>query len=214
MHADVMMDMNAGRTENEKPLPPKHIGSPNGKPAGKIISHAHPSQGIPRIAEVDMIGGKSPVVSKTAGTVVMSSPERVHVGFNPPLESTNPADLPGSREGGGHSVITTPPHSAARTNSPGPKGGVESRPRAESIEDADKRRINYVPGLARQALDFSGRGPEMEPYCLDFTSLVRGSRSGKERSYSDSGHGDSVFNIRKLSATASDVSTISVSLIV
>lgn len=209
MHSDLMWGPDwHGKTDKDKPLP-KHIGSPNGKPIGKINSHTHPTD-IPRIPEVDLSGGKEPSIVQPAN-VVMSSPEKIHMGFNPPLESTNPADLPGSSGGtrdGGQAVITTPPHSqgAARNASPAPKS--EGRTRAESIEEADRRRMNYVPGLAKQVLDFSGRGLEAEPYCLDIASLVRGS-GGKERSYSDSGHGDSVSNIRKASITPSDVSTIS-----
>ena len=215
MHSDLMWGPDwHGKTDKDKPLP-KHIGSPNGKPVGKINSHAPTTTSdIPRIPEVDLSGRKEPgAVQHT--NVVMSSPEKVHMGFDPPLESTNPADLPGSSEGtrdGGQAVITTPPHSqgAARNASPAPK--LDARTRAESIEEADRRRVNYVPGLAKQVLDFSGRGLEAEPYCLDITSLVRGSGGGKERSYSDSGHGDSVYNTRKTSITTSEVSTISVSL--
>ena len=213
MHHDLLTDLHrkpdgAKPADKDKPLP-KHIGSPNGKPAGKFTGHAHISPGVPRIPEVDLGGRKEGGGVKMAANVVMSSPEKVHVGFNPPLESTNPADLPGSSRRDG--VITTPPHSAARTTSPAPKVGGESRPRAESIEDADRRRMNYVPGLAKQALDFASISGGGEPYCLDISALVRGSGGGKERSYSDSGHGESVYNVRKMSATASDVSTISVS---
>ena len=217
MHSDLMWGSDwHGKTDKDKPLP-KHIGSPNGKPVGKINSHAPAatSDNIPRIPEVELGSGKEPSVVQHTN-VVMSSPEKVHMGFNPPLESTNPADLPGSTGGttrdGGQAVITTPPHSqgAGRNASPAPKS--EARTRAESIEEADRRRVNYVPGLAKQVLDFSSRGLEAEPYCLDITSLVRGSGGGKERSYSDSGHGDSVYNTRKPSITTSEVSTISVSV--
>ena len=214
MHSDLMLGADwHGKMDKDKPLP-KHIGSPNGKPVGKINSHAPTTPDIPRIPEVDLSGGKEGSVRHA--NVVMSSPEKIHMGFNPPLESTNPADLPGTRDGG-QAVITTPPHSshslagAARTTSPAPKG--DQRMRAESIEEADRRRVNYVPGLAKQALEFGSRGLEAEPYCLDITSLVRGSGgAGKERSSSDSGHGDSIYNVRKASITPSEVSTISVSV--
>ena len=215
MHSDLIWGSDwHGKTDKDKPLP-KHIGSPNGKPVGKINSHAPTtSSDIPRIPEVDLSSGKEPSIVQHAN-IVMSSPEKIHMGFNPPIESTNPADLPGSSGGtrdGGQAVITTPPHSqsAAQNASPAPKS--EQHTRAESIEEADRRRVNYVPGLAKQVLDFSGRGLETEPYCLDITSLVRGSGGGKERSYSDSGHGDSIHNVRKASITPSEVSTISVSV--
>ena len=217
LHSNLLQDWHGKNdaTESDKALPPKHIGSPNGKPAGikATNSNTHVPGDIPHIPEVNLsTGRKEPNVQKGAN-VVMCSPEKIHVGFNPPLESTNPADLPGNphRDGGDHAVITTPPYSMARTTSPISRGSGESRPRAESIEEADRRRVNYVPGLAKQALDFVGRGPEAEPYCLDFSAFVRGSGGGKQRSYSDSGHGDSIFNVRKSSVTPSDVSTISVS---
>ena len=216
MHSDLMYGADwHGKKDKDKPLP-RHIGSPNGKPVAKINSHTPTKSTIPRIPEVDIGSpGKDPRVPHT--NIVMSSPEKVHMGFSPPLESTNPADLPGSSgtRDGGRAVITKPPHSshgAARNASPSPKGEL-TRARAESIEEADRRRMNYVPGLAKQVLDFGGRGVEAEPYCLDIASLVRGSGGGKERSYSDSGHGESIFNVRKASITPSEVSTISVSVL-
>ena len=212
---------------------PRHIESPvsHGSPPAQPT---HPwAPRIPEISSTDASSSSGAPGKKLHGPdIVTSSPTHVRVGFYPAasIEATNPADLPGSRSDA--KVITTPPHSASSashghptSSSPSPRGHVGdialgSRPRAESIEDADRRLENYVPMSAKKALDFSDTQDDDAPpnaFCLDFSSLIGSTQTqerqpqlshqiriiGSKKDYTDSS--------KRPSLTASDISTISVS---
>ena len=141
----------------------------------------------------------------TKVNVVTSDTKNARVGFFPttvPMDTTNPAELPGSRDG----VITKPPASQ------GSKVTSSGRSRAESIEEEDKRRENYVPGIVRKTLDFGGEGLIEQGACLGLASYL-GSPAPEDKVSFDSGKGSSVpqNRARKVSITPSKASTISVS---
>ena len=102
-------------------------------------------RGFPHIPNV---GGAQKKVSPEIISPSSHSPSKIHRGFMPSpcdgFDATNSADLPGSR---GAKVITTPPHPQGSSSSGKTSGvgGSEPRPRAQSIEEADRRRGNYVP---------------------------------------------------------------------
>ncbi len=142
--------------------------------------------------------------------VVTSAPANVQVGFFPManLEATDPNELPGSCHS--NKVITTPPHPSS-PSSKGPSINV-SRPRAESIEEADKKRENYVPQSARRAIDLSGypANGEGNAFCLDLVTLIGAQPDDKQTTTMPT----LLPPTEKLpTRTPSELSTISVSLI-
>lgn len=192
---------------------PKHISSPPTKTTSTMDDFAylpHPPQsdlgnskvkGQNSVNHTHLYKGDNNVPTKV--NVVTSDTKNVRVGFFPttaPMDTTNPAELPGSRDG----VITKPPASQ------GSKVTSSARSRAESIEEEDKRRECYVPGIARKTLDFGGEGLLEQGACLGLASYL-GSPVPEDKVSSDSGKGSS-HSQRKVSITSSKASTISVSL--
>ena len=212
---------------------PRHIESP----ASHSSPHVHPRALI--IPEIGSSGAGSPSLipgkQLQGPDIVTSSPTHVSVGFYPAaasLEATNPAELPGSRGGTDGRVITTPPHSTSShhghapspSSSSSPRGLAGdavpgSRPRAESIEDADRRLENYAPTTSvRKALEFSDTQDEAPPnaFCLDFSSLIGSSSNDEPPQLSHQirilgSKGDYLGSAKRPSLTPSDISTISVS---
>ncbi len=142
--------------------------------------------------------------------MVTSEPTNVQIGFFPTatLNATNPNELPGSRHS--NKVITTPP----QPSSPTVKGQGTSRPRAQSIEEADKKRENYVPQSARKALDLATYPPNVEgnAFCLDLVTLIGAQPEGKPQAMQTLGADLVTVPVEKRpSRTPSDISTISVS---
>lgn len=187
---------------------PKHVTSPP--------SHSPPTSyyKAPRPPELGTLG--------TGIDVVQSSPTNVRVGFYPTssIDATDPAELPGSRQD--NKVITTPPHPSTRispiSTTPNSKSSPVSQiPRVESIEDADKKRENYVPQLARRELNFGGERDdgEAEPnaFCLGLASFI-GSPSGvKQYAVGADGLDEETLwkGVRKYSTSPSELSNVSVS---
>ena len=205
MNSDTYWDWHTG---DDSTKIPKHIGSPAQQRSGRMPELA---------SDVHQSGkGYGPTVD-----VVTTSPTRVRVGFFPTtsIDTTNPAELPGSRDD--KRVITTPPHpsstsSASKsTTSTTPKASLTgaARPRAESIEDADKRRENYIPQSVADKTD----DEELEPntFCLPFSTLIGSQLEEKQRQskhYSGRG-GDFAEVMKRPSVTPSEISIISVSVL-
>ena len=174
------------------PLPPRLQGS-GGHKGGNFPQ-------IPDVGISGIHGGKG----VTAGVVMSKQPpSRIHQGFMPsssgPFDATKSVDLPGSRSDGEATVITTPPHSQSiKTGS----GQTVGRSRAKSIEDVDKSRENYVPGVAKKP---NGDGGETSnSFCLGLSSLIISQDTGHVTS-------EGVNASRKQKAMEeSDTSTISV----
>lgn len=139
---------------------PRHISSNHitGR-SGDFVTSPTGGQKFPQIPDM--------------GVVSPSSPSKIHRGFIPnlgPLDTTNTADLPGSR---GDEVITTPPHSQANMAK---KISSESHARTSSIEEADRQREGYAP-IPRMSGGRKGKGeapPEDDSnsFCLGLSSLI------------------------------------------
>ena len=167
-------------------------------------------QGFPLIPDVAIpgSGGSRSKITPEIISPTSHSPSKIHRGFMPAnydgFDATNSADLPGSRD---EKVITTPPHSQSGGSSGKlNQGASESRQRAQSIEEADKHRENYVP-LNRAPGDPPLKGTEEEnSYCLgSLSSYIISQESGH-----DSGRKGEIKSQRKTSG-ASEASTLSVS---
>lgn len=187
---------------------PKHVTSPS--------SHSPPTSyyKAPRPPELGTL--------RTGIDIVQSSPTNVRVGFYPTssIDATDPAELPGSRQD--IKVITIPPHPSTRispiSTTPNSKSSPVSQiPRVESIEDADKKRENYVPQLPRRELNFGGGRDdgEAEPnaFCLGLASFI-GSPSGvKQYAVGADGLDEETLlsGVRKYSSSPSELSNVSVS---
>ena len=189
---------------------PKHVTSP-------------PSHSPPTTTTTYYKAPRPPELG-TPGTgidVVQSSPTNVRVGFFPTssIEATDPAELPGSRQD--IKVITTPPHPSTKISSisttPNSKSSPVSQiPRVESIEDADKKRENYVPQLARRELNFGGREDgEAEPnaFCLGLASFIGSPSDVKQYAVGADGlHEETLWReARRYSTSPSELSNVSVS---
>ena len=188
MNTDDLWEWHTGEGD-EKPhvghVIPKHISSPT----------VH--QRSPRTPENTPIDK----FQTTGADVVVSTPTHVRVGFFPSVETTNPAELPGSRHD--NCVITTPPH----PTSPSPAINI-SRPRAESIEEADKKWENYVPQSARKGLNFSPEDSSGNAFCFELATLI-GAQQMDEQPQKPKGRVPETD--RKASLPMSDTSNISVS---
>jgi hypothetical protein len=165
---------------------PKHISS-SGALTGVV--KADSSHGYPHIPDMVVSPSAHPPDIVSPST---HSPSRIHRGFVlDEFDTTKSDELPGSRG----TVITTPPHPQAS------KGGPETRPRARSIEEADKHREKYVPSSNSSV---GGVKEESSSYCLGLSSLILSQEGGRV------GEASQVPGGRKTSAT-SETSTISVS---
>ena len=180
---------------------PRHISAVNGG-AGNFGGNAPhtstSSTGYPRIPDMG-------AAHKSGGPEIISpSNLHVHRGFMPSpvggFEATKPTDLPGSRQ---KAVITTPPK--PQTSKSGKGGSVaETRPRAKSIEEADKRRENYVPTSGGRGAKSGGQ--DENAFCLgSLSSLITSKEEGNVSGMMESEQDRS--GARKISET----STVSVS---
>ena len=164
---------------------PRHISSNqalNG--AGGVGNHSNVArghdQGFPHIPDVSASGTSSTRNKVTPDIIspTSHSPSKIHRGFMPSpcdgFDTTNSADLPGSR-----GVITTPPHPQGSSASSKPS---ESRPRARSIEEADKHREKYAP-VKQAPGDPPLEGAEDEnSYCFGgLSSFIVSQESGRGR---------------------------------
>ena len=185
---------------------PKHISSSSQGINSSSGDHVNTPQGQGQL----FLQYPSGVPNRMAPEVVSAnhSATRIHRGFVPNsghFDATKPTDLPGSR--GEDTVITTPPHSQTSLI-----GSTGSRPRAQSIEEADRQRENYAP-LSGKNIESSTRGEGLEEdlssFCLGLTSLIINPDgiSGGDRIDGKEGK---MNQDRKVSET-SDASTVSVS---
>ena len=187
---------------------PKHVTSPP--------SHSPPTTyyKAPRPPELGTLG--------TGIDVVQSSPTNVRVGFYPTssIEATDPAELPGSRRD--IKVITTPPHPSTKISSisttPNSKSSPLAQiPRVESIEDADKKRENYVPQLAQRELNYGGGRDDGEAgpnaFCLGLASFIGSPSDVKQYAVGADGLDEETLwkEVRKYSTSPSELSHVSVS---
>lgn len=160
---------------------PEHISSPSKKP---VMSES------PKVLRNNGLEN----VPRGVG-VVKSDDSKVKVGFFPtttPLDTTNPAELPGSRI----PVITKPPESK----------GTGERPRAKSIGEANSKLGSYAPDMPKNSA-VSGDGLIDASACLGLASYL--SSSAPEDKFSlDSGKGSSLAKKpeRKTSITPSTIS--------
>ncbi len=106
----------------------------------------------------------TPILNKV---VVSSNNARVQIGFDPPINTTSLSSLPGTNG----DVITSPPPPSNRTTTP--KLGEGRLPKPKSIEELDKHRQNYAPGLGNPPI-VSGGSPDnnTNAFCLDLSSIT------------------------------------------